>query len=189
MSLKAEKIILDLLADGKEHSSDEIRRVLAQKGILSNRKYDVLRMSIYQLRKNGTEIYSRKRGVYQIEQKEKPDEIKKNYPNPEDFVIVLPEEKTTPKYLYIQEDGYIRLNGKLNREIKSRQIEIRRTNDAEEIMLIPDGENSHKFTKNGHVKNTELVKEIKKKYKEFPVVFRMEWYANCKAWVGRVESK
>lgn len=77
MSLKAEKIILDLLADGKEHSSDEIRRVLAQKGILSNRKYDVLRMSIYQLRKNGTEIYSRKRGVYQIEQKEKPDEIKK----------------------------------------------------------------------------------------------------------------
>lgn len=102
---------------------------------------------------------------------------------------MLPEEKTTPKYLYIQENGYIRLNVKLNREIKSRQIEIRRTNDAEEIMLIPGGENSHNFTKNGYVKNTELVKEIKKKYKEFPVVFRMEWYENCKAWVGRVESK
>ena len=55
-------------------------------------------------------------------------------------------------------------NGKLNQEIRSREIEIKIHNNGREVALIPNGEYCHKFTKSGRSKNTELIKKLKSSY-------------------------
>lgn len=103
------KIVLDTLSDGQEHSSEEIKHNIQMAGIELNKKSSVLRTAIYQLRNNGIEIYSRDRGIYQIKEKDKqkvPDFL-------EDFIILRPEIRVSPKCVYVHEDGNIVLNGKL----------------------------------------------------------------------------
>ena len=67
---KVKSIVLSLLADGEEHSSDEIRSVINKEGLEIDKKSSTLRTAIYQLRVSGVEIYSRDRGIYQIKEKE-----------------------------------------------------------------------------------------------------------------------
>lgn len=65
---KTKSIILDLLSDGMEHTSDEMRSRLREEGIEVDKQSSTLKMAIYQLRVNGSEIYSRDRGVYQLKE-------------------------------------------------------------------------------------------------------------------------
>ena len=68
---KTKSIILDLLSDGMEHTSDEMRSRLREEGIEVDKQSSTLKMAIYQLRVNGSEIYSRDRGVYQLKEEKK----------------------------------------------------------------------------------------------------------------------
>ena len=68
---------------------------------------------------SGVEIYSPDRGIYQIKEKEN------SHPVLKDFTTLMPEKRISPKCIYIHEDGSLFFNGKLNQEIKSREVEIR----------------------------------------------------------------
>ena len=55
---QVKNIILEILSDGMEHTSDEMRSRINKEGIELDKKCSTLRTAIYQLRNNGTEIYS-----------------------------------------------------------------------------------------------------------------------------------
>ena len=164
---KTKSIILDLLSDGMEHTSDEMRSRLREEGIEVDKQSSTLKMAIYQLRVNGSEIYSRDRGVYQLKEEKKQAMLA-------EFITLMREEKNTSYYTYIHTDGNIVLNGKLNREIDSRQIEIKITNDGMKIALIPNGEKNHRFTKSGKTKNMELLKRLKSNHISVPTAYEMK---------------
>lgn len=179
---KVKNIVLDLLSDGKEHSSEEMKILIQKDGIELDKKSNVLRTAIYQMRSSGIRIYSRDRGVYQILENVEKEEA----PFLQEFTTLLPEEKNSPKCIYVHSDGSLNFNGKLNGEIKSRQIEIRISDDGKRIVLIPDGKNNHKFTKSGRTKNTELIRTLKKKHIGVPATFEMERYMDSEIWIGEI---
>ena len=180
---KVKSIILSLLADGKEHSSDEIRSIINKEGLELDKKSSTLRTAIYQLRVSGVEIYSRDRGIYQIKEKENSCLVLK------DFTTLMPEKRISPKCIYIHEDGSLVFNGKLNQEIRSREIEIKIHNNGREVALIPNGEYCHKFTKSGRSKNTELIKKLKSKHINIPATFEMEQDKDSGIWFGKLLNK
>ena len=132
---------------------------------------------------SGVEIYSPDRGIYQIKEKEN------SHPVLKDFTTLMPEKRISPKCIYIHEDGSLFFNGKLNQEIKSREVEIRLHNNGKEVALIPDGENCHKFTKSGRSKNTELVKKLKSKHINMPATFEIEQDNDSGIWFGKLYNK
>ena len=179
---KVKSIILSLLADGKEHSSDEIRSILIKEGVELDKKSGALRTAIYQLRTSGVEIYSRDRGIYQMKENENGCFVLKN------FTTLMPEKKISPKCIYIHEDGSLVFNGKLNQEIESREVEIKIHNNGKAVALIPNGEYCHKFTKSGRTKNAELVKKLKSKHIDIPATFEMEQDEDSGIWFGKLRS-
>lgn len=178
---QVKKIILEILSDGKEHTSEEIRNLINEEGIELDKKCSTMRTAIYQLRNNGTEIYSRDRGVYQIKEKNKSQN-----PILDGFTTVIPEERSSPKYIYIHADGNIVLNGRLNRAIESREIEIKVNDNGKKLALIPGGENNHKFTKSGSTKNMGLLKLLKCKHISVPATYEMELDSNTGIWIGKI---
>jgi len=179
---RVKNIVLEVLSDGMEHTSDEMRSRISEEGIELDKKCSTLRAAIYQLRNNGTEIYSRDRGIYQIKEKN----TEECYPILKGFTTLMPEKKISPKYVYVHADGSIILNGKLNKEINSRQIEIRINNNGKKLALIPDGKNNHKFTKNGSTKNIGLLKEFRSKHIGVPATYAMELDKNSGIWIGEM---
>lgn len=179
---QVKNIVLEVLSDGMEHTSDEMRNRINEEEIELDKNCSTLRTAIYQLRNNGTEIYSRDRGIYQIKEKN----TEECYPILKGFTTLMPEKRVSPKYIYIHADGSLILNGKLNKEIKSRQIEIRINNNGKKLALIPDGKDSHKFTKNGRTKNIGLLKELKSKRIIVPVTYAMELDKNSGIWIGEI---
>lgn len=118
---RVKETILELLSDEKEYTTDDIRKYIINKGIDLDSKSSVIRTAIYQLRSNGVAIFSRDRGIYQLRKRE----IRESNPLLKDLVTILPNEKTSPRYVYIHSNGKITISGKLNADIKTRQIEIR----------------------------------------------------------------
>lgn len=177
---RVKQIVMDLLEDGREHTSDELREQIKKEGVELPKKSSTLRTAIYQLRNSGIEIYSRDRGVYQIQEKEAAHTLL------EGFITLMPEQKVRACYIYVHSDGNLVLNGELNREIKSREIEICINHDGKKIALIPDGKNCHKFTKSGRVKNMELLGKLRRGHVSIPAVFEMKKNENADIWMGEI---
>ncbi len=179
---RVKNIVLEVLNDGKEHTSDEIKRRIGEEGIELDNKCSTLRTAIYQLRNSGIDIYSKDRGVYQIKDKN----MQERNSILQGFTTLMPEQKLSSKYIYIHADGKLILNGRLNSEIKSRQIEIRISDNGKKLALIPDGEYNHKFTKNGSTKNMTLLKKLKNKHVSLPVTYEMKLDTNSGIWMGEI---
>lgn len=178
------EIVMELLSDENEHTTDDIKKQIISCGIDLDLKSSVIRTAIYQLRSNGEDIYSRDRGVYQLRKKG----IVANNSLLKDFEIVLPDQRNSPKRVYIHSNGRITMSGRLNAEIKTRQIEIRVSNDAKKIALIPNGEHCHKFTKAGTTKNDSLLKIIKNKRYILPISYDMKQDTNSGIWIGDMQK-
>lgn len=91
--------------------------------------------------------------------------------------------------VYVHANGKITMSGKLNVEMKTRQIEIRISSDVKKMAFIPNGEHSHKFTKVGGTKNDELAKKLKSRHYAFPVTFLMEKDEESGVWIGEIIKK
>lgn len=179
---KIKEIILELLSDENEYTTDDIQKQILNCGLELDSKSSAMRTAIYQLRSSGIDIYSRDRGIYQLRKKR----IEEENPALKDFVTIFPNQKPSLKCVYVHSNGKITMSGKLNAELKTRQIEIRISNDAKRMALIPNGEHSHKFTKVGGTKNDELVKKLKSRYCKFPVTFLMEQDETSEIWIGEI---
>ena len=114
--------------------------------------------------------------------------ISKSNPLLKDLVTILPSEKTSPQRVYIHSDGKITISGKLNADIKTRQIEIRISSDAKRMALIPNGEHAHRFTKAGGTRNDELSKKLKSKHFSMPVTYMMEQDEKSGIWIGKMRK-
>ena len=64
---KVKEIILELLSDENEYTTDDIQKQILNCGLELDSKSSVIRTAIYQLRSSGIDIYSRDRGIYQPE--------------------------------------------------------------------------------------------------------------------------
>ena len=179
---RVKEIILELLSDENEYTTDDIQKQIVNCGVDLESKSSVMRTAIYQLRSSGIDIYSRDRGIYQLRKKMGEE----NNPALKDFVTIFPNPKSSPKCVYVHSDGKITMSGRLNAEIKTRQVEIRISSDIKKIALIPNGEHSHKFTKAGGTKNDELVKKLKNRHYTFPVTFLMEQDEKSGVWIGEI---
>lgn len=181
---RVKEIILELLSDEMEHTTTDIQNNIISSGIELDSKSSVIRTAIYQLRSNGEDIYSRDRGIYQLRKKclEETNHLLKG------FETVFPTPRHSPECVYIHSDGKITLSGRLNAEIKTRQIEIRISSDAKKIAMIPNGEHSHKFTKAGTTKNDGLLKIMKNKHYTMPVAFSMKQDENSGIWIGEMQK-
>lgn len=179
---RVKETILELLYDEKEYTTDDIRKYIINEGIDLDSKSSVIRTAIYQLRSNGVDIFSRDRGIYQIRKRE----IRESNPLLKDLVTILPNEKTSPQRVYIHSNGKITISGKLNADIKTRQIEIRISSDAKRMALIPNGEHAHRFTKAGGTRNDELSKKLKSKHFSMPVTYMMEQDEKSGIWIGKM---
>ena len=179
---RVKETILELLSDEKEYTTDDIRKYIINEGIDLDSKSSVIRTAIYQLRSNGVDIFSRDRGIYQIRKRE----IRESNPLLKDLVTILPNEKTSPQRVYIHSNGKITISGKLNADIKTRQIEIRISSDAKRMALIPNGEHAHRFTKAGGTRNDELSKKLKSKHFSMPVTYMMEQDEKTGIWIGKM---
>lgn len=179
---KVKEIILELLSDENEYTTDDIQKQILNCGLELDLKSSVIRTAIYQLRSSGIDIYSRDRGIYQLRKKRGEE----NNPALKDFVTIFPNQKSSPRCVYVHGNGKITMSGKLNAEIKTRQIEIRISSDVKKMALIPNGEHSHKFTKVGGTKNDELVKKLKNRHYIFPVTFLMEQDEESGVWIGEI---
>ena len=179
---RVKETILELLSDEKEYTTDDIRKYIINEGIDLDSKSSVIRTAIYQLRSNGVDIFSRDRGIYQIRKRE----IRESNPLLKDLVTILPNEKTSPQRVYIHSNGKITISGKLNADIKTRQIEIRISSDAKRMALIPNGEHAHSFTKAGGTRNDELSKKLKSKHFSMPVTYMMEQDEKSGIWIGKM---
>lgn len=129
-------------------------------------------------------IYSRDRGIYQLQEKSR----KTDYKLLEGFISLIPEQKVFPKYLYVHSDGRLILNSTLNREIKSREIEIKINNNCRKIALIPNGDKNHRFTKNGTTRNVQLVRILTTKKIQIPAAFKMELDTESGVWIGELDK-
>ena len=179
---RVKETILKLLSDEQEYTTDDIRKYIINEGIDLDSKSSVIRTAIYQLRSNGVDIFSRDRGIYQIRKRE----IRESNPLLKDLVTILPNEKTSPQRVYIHSNGKITISGKLNADIKTRQIEIRISSDAKRMALIPNGEHAHRFTKAGGTRNDELSKKLKSKHFSMPVTYMMEQDEKSGIWIGKM---
>ena len=179
---RVKETILELLSDEKEYTTDDIRKYIINEGIDLDSKSSVIRTAIYQLRSNGVDIFSRDRGIYQIRKRE----IRESNPLLKDLVTILPNEKTSPQRVYNHSNGKITISGKLNADIKTRQIEIRISSDAKRMALIPNGEHAHRFTKAGGTRNDELSKKLKSKHFSMPVTYMMEQDEKSGIWIGKM---
>lgn len=101
------------------------------------------------------------------------------------LIILKPETRHTILFgINVLENGKINLNGRLNKELVERELEIRISSDGNIIVLNPNGEIRHKFPKSGSVKNMEIVRILKKSKKEFPVHYDVEWNEEQNIWIG-----
>lgn len=179
---RVKETILELLSDEQEYTTDDIRKYIINEGIDLDSKSSVIRTAIYQLRSSGVDIFSRDRGIYQLRKRK----IRESNPLLKDLVTILPSEKTSPQRVYIHSDGKITISGKLNADIKTRQIEIRISSDAKRMALIPNGEHAHRFTKAGGTRNDELSKKLKSKHFSMPVTYMMEQDEKSGIWIGKM---
>ena len=178
---KVKNIVMAVLSDYEEHTTEEFRKSIQKEGIRIDEKSSALRTAIYQLRNNGINIDSRERGIYQLSRGENMSKCL------EGFVLLKPEVRFDKRYVYVHADGKIVLNGKLNNDIKSRKIEIRTSVDCEKMVLIIDGENAHKFTKSGSTINKEFIKRLSRKKIGFPITYEMNREGN-NMWMGEIKK-
>ena len=87
----------------------------------------------------------------------------------------------------ITEKGELRLNSKLHKNIPDKNIELIFSNDYRTILLNPDGENAHVFTKAGTTKNHDLTEAFCKMKIKFPVTYHVNWNEEYQMWKGRLE--
>lgn len=181
---KVKEVILELLSDENQYTTDEIQKYIINSGIELDSKSSVIRTAIYQLRSSGVDIYSQDRGIYQLRKRRvgETNSLLKN------FETILPNQKTSQERVYIHNNGKITLSGRLNAEIKTRMIEIRLSNDAKKIALIPNGEYSHRFTKAGTTNNDELLKKMKNRHCTMPAAFTMKQYEAEGVWIGEIQK-
>lgn len=205
---KIREMILELLSDGKIHTTKEMMDLAVEKGIILDKNTDIVYNILFHMKKKGLIASGPDKAQYVLgdisefkDDKEKKEimeraeakggEMKKvsilNL-DKEKYSLLQPlPARYSKMFLTVKESGELKMNSALMNKIKERNIEIFISKDMRTIILNPSGECTHKFTKAGTAKNREIVCLLKKLKIKFPIMYAVEWNESIGAWEGALD--
>lgn len=198
------EVVLELLSDGKVHSTREIMECTVAKGLITDRNTDVVYNALFHMKRKGLIMSGPEKAQYisgcvdRVQNNKMQDCTNKNNVLKESKVVVSTINLDPQKYsllqpmpgrysrmtLMVKENGELRMNGTLMKKIRERNIEIFISKDLRNIVLNPSGTNTHKFTKAGTTKNREIVSMLKRVKIKLPVFYVVTWNDSIGAWEG-----
>lgn len=171
--------VLKLLSDNKPHSISEIHTLIEKRG-LDLKSDSTLVRTVLCLMTKENKIQRVQRGIYKSV---------KATPSTSEYITLLPSSnRQTNLSINILENSHINLNGKLNAEIKTRNITIQFNYNYKQLRLIPNGEHSHKFTKAGTAKNSAICNELRRHRISFPAHYEVKYNPNTLTYDGILSS-
>lgn len=105
------------------------------------------------------------------------------------FVLKPQKSRLNERKIIISDKNEIRLNSGLQNAIQSRNIELIFSKNYKLVLLNPEQENGHKFTKAGITKNREIVEMFRKLKIPFPVTYIVEWDEEYQMWKGELKTE
>lgn len=206
-AFKIRELTLELLGDGKVHTTKEIMDIAIEKEIILDKKTDVVYNVLFHMKKNGLIVAGpdksqyiignvdgvekdkvKKRTIKKEAEEEKEQKVSMLNLDKDRFSLLQPSPSRYSKMIFtVKENGELKMNGALMSKIKDREIEIFISKDLRTIILNPAGVNTHKFTKAGITKNREIVSMLKKLKIRFPITYAVSWSESVGAWEGVLE--
>lgn len=195
-------IIEKLYEDGEAHTLEEMRVRCQEEGIDVKADRNIVNNVVYRMREQGYLYRGEEKGSYlpglPVKEWERHWEavgaergIQREPGSPCNsehyFVLKPPKAQGQVPKLCILEQGEIKLNAALRRQLPDRKIRILMGRDYRTLVLEPDGKDAHVFTKAGVAKNTQIVELLRKAKLTFPVVYLLSWNEKIQKWEGKIQ--
>jgi len=191
-------LILEMLSDGKIHTTKEIMNIAVEREIIPDKNTDIVYNILFHMKKKGIITTGPDKAQYCLVNKqetngevEKPIMSNKSTKistlnlDADKYSLLEPmPNKYSKMQLVVKENGELKLNSALMKKINECNIEIFVSKDLRTIILNPLGMRAHKFTKAGTAKNREMVMMLKKLRIKFPIIYTVEWNEDVGAWEG-----
>lgn len=202
-------VVEEIYRDGAKHNLDEVRERCRELKIDVDSDKNSVNAAVFKLKRAGYLEFAGEKGTYRLtkkeeaEMKDKKMEDKKTEGQADEkeedsrrendlpaldwnhFFVVMPQPRRNQEMKFsVTQDGEIRLNASLQKEIKSRKIEIIMYDNYKMCYLNPQGKNAHEFTKAGIAKNAELARKLACLGQEYPIVYRVAWDDKYRLWRG-----
>lgn len=208
------KVIMELFEDKGKHHINEIRERCRQLNIDIESDKNAISNIIFKMKKNNILQNTGDKGVYELapptqatnnkiepesegekkvvpecEMRTSADSLgKKVNLNWNDFFVLKPDDlRSREMRLTITDKGEIRFNSQLHKQLPNKKIQIIFSKDYRILLLNPDGEDAHIFTKAGTTKNRELIDAFLKLKLKFPVSYAVKWDEEYNMWKGKLD--
>lgn len=179
--------IIEYLQDGREHTVGEIKCAVERKGIVIEKESSKLRTALYYLKQENSGIINTEKGVYKYVPEKSILQINSSKYDLTDFEhIESSSRKSSYLVMGVMLNGTVTLNRKLLDCFEDGQAEVRLKKDCSQIALLRNGNGKIRFGKNGRIKNYDLVNNILKRRKKFPVYYVGEWDEHEQIWIGNI---
>ncbi|MCU6762760.1 Uncharacterised protein [uncultured Roseburia sp.] len=101
------------------------------------------------------------------------------------FFVLEPARKQQDELrVSVTSKGCINLNSKLQQKVSNNKFEIILSRDCRAMLLNPNGEIMHTFTKAGTATNREILSLLEAKKIKLPAYYIMEWNEELNMWSG-----
>lgn len=105
--------------------------------------------------------------------------MKVNY---DDFFDVFADGRVQKNTVTVYENGRIKISKDLYSQLEKKTLRFRMSFDYQRILLNQEGEVS--IRKDGSFYAKNVVERMDRTKETFPLVYRMEWDAQHKHWIG-----
>ena len=192
----AKSFIMNLLADGLVHCSQEIYESAKEDGVISDKKRSAINNALYQLKKEKLIKNGKTNREYKLVkgrkiEKEKicaESDTQKKKMDWERYVLLEPSSnKQQEPRVRINDKGEIRLNKVLIKKLETNRVELFFSKDYRAIRLVPNGSHSHVLSSNGTVRNKTIVSELEKHKLHFPVIYIVDWNEEIDVYEGIIK--
>ncbi len=103
------------------------------------------------------------------------------------FVLKPQKSRYTERRITIMEKGEIRLNSTFRKEFEKSELGLIFSNNYKEVLIYMEGNELHRLTKAGTIKNHEIVDKLKRIRVKFPVSYILKWDENLQVWRGNID--
>lgn len=199
-----------IFEDRKSHDLNEIREKCRELDIDLESDKNAISNVLFKMKKDKCIRSTGEKGVYELmpltemenTKTEASQEYMPEYPSKielesrgkslnldwEDFFVLKPNTTRFQEMrVTITEKGEIRFNSLLHKNLPNRKIQIIFSKDYRTVLLNPEGEDAHIFTKAGTTKNRMLIEVFRKMKIKFPVGYIVNWDEKYEMWKGKLD--
>lgn len=207
------KVAEGIFEDQKSHNLNEIKEKCRDLDIDLESDKNAISNVVFKMKKEKRIRPTGEKGVYELmpltemenNKAEDSQEFMPEYPsktklenrgsrgkslnlNWEDFFVLKPNTiRLQEMRVTITEKGEIRLNSLLHKNLPNKKIQIIFSKDYRTVLLNPEGEDAHIFTKAGTTKNRMLIEVFRKMKIKFPVGYIVNWDEKYEMWRGKLD--